>query len=690
MSSPLEKIDPKIFRDLQFSLTDLLAGDDSILSRPEYQTLSAKNIMMALDYLTHNPNIPDKERAELTANSWRVNYRSKPPTPENFITQKYLGPAAASTYDRIKNEFVNFMDPRKPYRNLILYPHIGWGKSYLSMLINIYVGTHLSMMRNPYKFFGLNPASVLTQLLISYSLKKSSELLLEPLIAVLETSPFFEKVHTREAMIKKDRDYERQSNVDKIYWTTAVPTSAIQFSNGANFKLASSAHSLLGLTVVTGTMSELAFFRDAGKSDEYIMRVFNDLKGRVDTRMKGNYWGRTILDSSPNTLDSPIDDYVVNSAHKDPINYIVDGSCWKWAPEDYDLSKTFKVFVGGKGQLPKIMDNEEEALQHPTEKVIEVPLELRQFFSDDIYKALKDRAGIPSGSADSLIYDYSKIEAIFDCRLRNIYTHIQASENDRPEQLIWNQVVGQLFRKRAGRIEFWYKPHIPRCVAIDQSLAHDVTCISAVHVERLPGTDDAMYVVDFTIPIAPMGDRINLDAIKLFVKDLRDLGGMDISHVSYDNFQSAPSIQFLNAAGFETEKLSVDLTLEPYLNFMSLINTHRVTVGRNIYVKNNIKSLRIVKGGTGKNKRKTSKVDHDDSRPVVTTGNAAWETSPIGGYSKDCTDAIVAAIELNRMYHPIAYDAWAPEELDSLATGAAEKKRAEEQLSSFMGKLGLV
>ena len=198
-------------------LIDLIAGDEAIVSRPEYNMLDMDVIQKALDFLLNNENLSPKEKAYLLENSYRVNYRDEPPNPKNFITEKYLGASAAHTYQYIKDVFVDFMDPTKPHRNLVLYPFIGFGKSYLSTLITIYINIHMSMMRNPYKYFGLNPATVLAQLLVSYSLKKSSELLLEPLIGVLEASPFFEKVHTRESMIKRDRDYQRMTHIDKIY-----------------------------------------------------------------------------------------------------------------------------------------------------------------------------------------------------------------------------------------------------------------------------------------------------------------------------------------------------------------------------------------------------------------------------------------------------------------------------------------
>ena len=681
-----EKISEKELLNVQSMLIDLIAGDDDVLARTDYRALTLDVIMKALQFLLDNPMLDEKQKAFLIANSWRINFRDKPPSPEEFITEKYLGRAALQTYDRVKTVFKEFMDPSKPYRNLVLYPCIGWGKSYLSTLINIYIGIHLSLMRNPYKYFGLNPASILSQLLISYSLKKSSELLLEPMLAILEASPFFEKVHTREGMIKRDQEFERQSKIDKIFWTTAVPTSAIQFSNGANFKLVSNVQNLLGLTVVTGTMTELSFFRDAGKSDEYIMRLFNDLKSRIESRMKRNYYGRSILDSSPNTLDSPIDEYIVNQANKDPTNYIVKGSSWEWKLDDYDMSKTFKVFIGGKGQPPRIIEPDEDTSPLNPTKVLEVPMELKQFFIDDIYKALKDRAGIPSGSADALIYDYSKIERIFNPNLRNIYTHITANSDESPTQLIWNQVVSTFFRKKAGKLEFWYKPYLPRCISVDQSVAHDVSCIACSHVERIRDTDDQMYVVDFTIPIAPQGGRINLEAIKLFIQDLRDQGNMIISHVSFDQFQSESSMQYLSSHGFEVERLSVDLTTDPYFFLLSLIDTGRIAIGRNLHVKNNLKSLKLVKPNS---KTGRLKVDHEDSQPTILSGSLNWDKSLIGFYAKDATDAIAGSIELLRRYHPIAFDIWEPEKLDSSQNLVKEQQEALAKINNQFTNLGL-
>lgn len=138
--------------------------------------------------------------------------------------------------------------------------------SYLATLITLYLTTCITMMRDPYKYFGLNPATNLVQLLISYSLKKSSELLLEPYMQILGASPFFEKVRTKEGMVEAQASFKESEEISKIYYTTASPTSAIEFSGNLKIKLASSVQSLLGLSVVSAVLSELAFFTDAGKA----------------------------------------------------------------------------------------------------------------------------------------------------------------------------------------------------------------------------------------------------------------------------------------------------------------------------------------------------------------------------------------------------------------------------------------
>lgn len=246
MKNSLEILDPKVLENLEAVFKDILSGDSSALDRPEFKGLNINQIKTALDFILTDPDTTENQKNDLLSNSWRLNYKDRPPTPEEFLSEKYLGPAASTIYPHIKKSFIEFLNPLSPYRTCVLYPHIGWGKSFLSVLINMYIGMHLSMMRAPWKLFGGSPGSVYTQVFCAVSQKKSSELLFEPMLNMLESSPFFEKIHTKEGMAKREQDFSRMGNIDRIFWTTATPTSALQFSGGANFKLIAGPTALLG------------------------------------------------------------------------------------------------------------------------------------------------------------------------------------------------------------------------------------------------------------------------------------------------------------------------------------------------------------------------------------------------------------------------------------------------------------
>ena len=1003
--------DKSALANTQDIMKDIMAGDDKAYSLIKSMNLDIDAIKTAIGYLVNNPKLDESEKLNLVNESWRINYRRKPPTPEEFITTEYLGPVALHTYDRVKNVFKEFMDPAKSYRNLILYPHIGWGKalysqekvmipegyrkiedmkvgdtvvtpdcgtakvsavqhfpdmpiykitfsdgrtvlsggphywkaaksygsscqdeereshvhysenelehpswkiitteeilkdmeahpdqsgewfipvtepvqhtkkehtippytlgvllskdalhrvshyesseiykeldllglakihscnsfipdeykydlienrvallqglmdtkgsvecedsyshasfytessklkddfielcsglgatrctameeednsykvtvtfpdnsfpifrsrwkqsvyaksrserkdprvlyiksiertdlvggvcietddaerlfltsnyivthnSYLTALTILYVTLCVSLMRDPWNYFGLNPATVLAQVLSSYSQKKSSELLLEPFNNILDSSPFFEKVKMKEQMREADEAFREAEQVDKIFYTTASPTSAMTFSGGVNIKLASSNRDILGLSIICCAFSELSFFTEAGRSSEWIMNFYNSGKARIKSRLHGDYYGRSILDSSPNDRDNAIDAYIIGDARKDKTNYIVEGSMWKWDPERYGKERTFKVFTGATGQPPKILNPGDPLLSDAAvspDKIIDVPVSLKQDFENDVVKSLKDCAGIPSGSVHALINDYSKIEKMFFTGLRNIYTGISAPAEVSPIDLIWNQVNEKFFVRRGNRYEYYYKPHLPRVVAVDQSVVTDVTCVSMGHIERYKETGDNIFVIDFTIPVIPTKDsKVNLEAIRVFIEDLRDKGGMNIVAVGFDQFQSEVTMQNLRRDNFVVDRISSDRTMDPYMNFSALLSAGRVAVGRNIYLKNNLKSLEFTRSKRGGK----SKIDHDSSKAGITfSTDENWETSPLGMYAKDVSDATVGVIELCRRFFKTSEEVWwdSPEELEANVTRGRDLVR--EQLLDTLRTLGL-
>jgi hypothetical protein len=644
----IEGIDQKEIMDNLPALMDLLQGDMGVF-KEQLQGVDLDKLQIALQFILENEKLSDSQKNDLLANSWRVNYREKPPTPEEFLTSKYIGRMEDHIYPRVKKWFLEFFDESKPYRNAVLYPFIGAGKSTLAVLINLYICTHMALMRDPKKYLNQAPSAILTFALCSYNMKKATEVLLEPFINLLEVSDFFIKMRTREDMIRVEKQYQDDHVHGKIFWTTASMqgASAMQFSNGMHFKLISSVQNLLGLTIVCGTMTELAFFREAGKGDDYIMRFFNDLKRRIDSRMKGNYWGRSILDSSPNDLESPVDKYCMFEADKDDLNYVVKGSRWDWVAEDYKfINDRFPVFKGGNGKPPTILSTAEG---YQPDDVLWVPKQDYQVFHDDLTKSLKDIGGIPQGNLDKIFYDYEKIERCFVPTMKSVYFCIKADARMAPYELIWKQIRDELFVKSGNSYHFYYKPRIPRVFHIDQSISNDMTAIAFCHVERKPQIQgasidvikDIIYVIDFVVPIHPFGGRINLDAVREFITDIYTKGGIPIIKGSFDTFQSEASIQHLERYGIEMDHVSVDDSLDPYMTLAQVVEQGNLKLGRNIFFKNNLRSLRM----SSTKIAKKLKIDHSLGDTINPSGaDYAWDTSLLGINAKDISDAVAGAI----------------------------------------------
>jgi hypothetical protein len=637
----------KQIKNAPFMIKDLISGDDSVFESPLFADITAEEIQVAVGAIINNSHLTDSQKKFYLNNTWKIHYQGNkpPPTIEEFLTPYYLGDTANSLYPYIKQDLVNFWNPSKPYRNAILAPFIGYGKSTESVISNLFVSTHLMLMRDPKKYFFKAPTTRITQILISFNLDQANDLLLDPFKQILESTDKFEKCRTYDSLLKKNRE----QGVEKFFWTTSHPTAAITFSNGVNITLASNPSKLLGKNIIMGTMSEISFFIDRGFSQEFVMRIFNDLKNRIYSRFKTkdgkiNYWARSILDSSPNDLENAIDRYIWGEAHKDSTNFIIKGSMWDFRPDEFDMSKLFPIFKGDASRQPKIVSTE-QSNQYDSSEIIFVPEELKQRFEDDLVKSLKDLAGIPAGKQGKLIPNKEIIEEMFIPSLKNNYSYIEAPHYLPPEKLIWNSVWEIFFIQHGDRYEFWRYPQAVRFISLDQSITGDTTGFSMVHKET-DSKGSEIFVVDMTLAVVPNKSRINLDSLVEFVLDLLRIGGIRIGAVSFDRFESESGKQKLLRHGIEVDSLSVDTSTGPYMGLVALMNTHRVKVGRNIFLKNNLKSLIMSKTKTGR-----PKVDHTFGvLSDVEGASDSWETSGFGLYAKDVSDTVAASISLCQKY----------------------------------------
>lgn len=418
-------------------------------------------------------------------------------------------------------------------------------------------------------------------------------------------------------------------------------------------------------TIVYVGMSELSWWEQNGWTKEAIKSFFDKACQRVDSRMNGHYLGRYVIDSSPFSLEAPIDKWIWEQAVNDPKWYCVLGAKWDYFknefPEFFDKKGeeihnwdvAFQCYKGGKSEPPKCCKSEGEANLYDPLDLVWCPRKdikptgvtnLMSLALQNPVEFLRDWAGIPAGSSDRIFQAGSTIENIFDNDLRNIYTSIVADADDEPEHLIWNQIKDKFFINFNGKHLFYREANAKRVLAIDQSTAGDATAITMAHWEysKDPSGDvKNVCVVDFSIMLIPKGKKINLEAIKDFILDLIDIGNINVGMVSFDNFQSDSSRQALKRRGVPLEYVTVDKKNEPYQALIDYITHGRFVAGKNLFLKNNLRSIHWVKRDSG-----TTKVDHFNGKIVNESENVDWDTSLIGVNAKDAADTCAACIHM--------------------------------------------
>lgn len=675
---------PKQVNELKYIIKDILSGDPAAAKDERYSYLNFKQVKIALDWLQNN-NFDEELQTLLMSEPWRLVYKTKPPTPEEFLSNKYIGAMADNLFLPVKKHFLDYFDVTKPYRNAYLNPSIGAGKSTFTMMALLYVACLYALMRDPWKFFSKAKTTIFAITLCAVTITKAKEIYEEPIRQLIESADFWKQCRTHSEMLEEEKHLKEIDTIEYIPWKSGSDTYVFNTGNNLQWKVISNANSLLGVNILFGCMTEITFFLEAGKgwTTAKIFNFFSKLKERISNRFQNAYLARMILDSSPSTLEDPIQNYITYDAPKFEESFIWKGARWDLYPEEFpdycDLENAgtldqkvktvrnnfdvaFQLYKGGNGKPPIVCENENEASQFSATDLIWCPKKqyTKNGTSNFLAKArdnpiefMKDWAGLPAGTPDRLFYRDDWIENCFENGLKNNYGAIVALAEEQPEHLIWDQIWPRFFQKMLNKYKFYYEPDIPRAVSIDQSKSKDCTCIAMTHVELDPERIDEhtgrplmVYVTDFTIVLIPKGSHINLDAIKFFIHDLKYLGNINLRHVSFDGWQSDAARQFLKRDGIKVDYLSVDSNNEPYYMYYDMVINRRWHCGKNIFAKNNMKSLHEVRRvRTG-----SVKIDHFEGPLNYDWEDGTWQSCTAGINAKDCTDAISGSIYLTSLY----------------------------------------
>ena len=322
-----------------------------------------------------------------------------------------------------------------------------------------------------------------------------------------------------------------------------------------------------------------------------IMDVYTNIRRRMESRfmVEGRNYGMMFLVSSKATESSFLEAYIADQVKKGYPIYVVDQPLWKVKPAAYS-GKMFKVAVGNKyvpsrviadGTPEEVKARCDAAIQMGL-RIIDVPVEHRQAFDQNLDKALQDVAGIST----SVVTKTFSIEKILKCK-HPTYTNPFRSE------------VVTLGVDDTLKLQDFFDVSLvpdeifgaPIFIHLDASVSGDRTGLSGVGIvgtkevtqystdfEAEPVvSEELVYQQAFTVGIqAPSDSEISFEKTRQFIYYLRDEVGLNIKFVSTDGFQSVDTRQILKVKGFEVGYTSLDRSPDGYDGLKSAINDQRI------------------------------------------------------------------------------------------------------------------
>lgn len=439
-----------------------------------------------------------------------------------------------------------FKDPYK-YTTVILTGCIGSGKSTIGTFIGLYCLYCLLSLRDPHSFFGIEATQNNIMFIFNnLTLSKAYTGMYGTFMGHCLKSPWFM------ARGKVTGD------VNKTY----LPDKRVRFG------LASEEYH------VTSTDCFCFFFDEANDvlhneanfQDSYAMKILNAANQRIRSRFRSKdrsmFFGKSIVISSKQSEMAFLERYTEDIVAKDPDSvYVFDKPQWEVIPISLS-GKKFRVAYGNKNVKSRIMSDDENVEETKAQgyKVIEVPVEYRKDFDDNLNRALTEVAGVSVSYIDKFFSREYVMQAVNHTRTNPFSQDVL--------------IVG--LKDDKSYKDYFDPKKIPKewqqekiYMHFDTSKNKDRTGISAVSQSK---TNPEEVHQLFTVAIeAPKNDQICFKKHEDFIFYLYDELGWDIQNASSDGFNSAQLKQNFILHGIEADYISPDRTSVPYLSLQRLL-----------------------------------------------------------------------------------------------------------------------
>lgn len=535
-----------------------------------------------------------------------ADYKELPVDIETFLTDdRYLGKAWKDAEGNSKlypfwleKLKILFPDPyTTSVNNYIESGARGLGKSEVAVgACCAYIMYRVMCLKDPIQYYSLKATDKIGFAFMNITKDLSEEIAVDKFQKTIQMSPWF-----------MSRGTTRQRN-NQVYWDPPSPINVI---------IGSQSSDVIGQALLFSFFDEISFIKnlDIDKQKQKALDMIDTAIGGMKTRFikDGKNPTLLILASSKRSEKSFLEEHMKKKVQNEGENVlIVDEPVWNVKPKGTYSEKTFRVALGNKYLQSQIIpDNDTNDWEDKGFKVINVPVDFKPDFQDDIDRALCDFAGISSSEINKYISGTALADCISD-DIQNPFTREILEIGNGPDD---HQQYYDSFDLNKIPKELKYKPLF---IHMDMSISGDMTGIAGVwikgkktSIDELNQSKDLYYQLAFSVSIkAPKGRQISFEKNRNFIYWLKEQG-FAIKGISTDTFQSYDTGQALTAKGYNYEIISVDRVdsnshiNKPYQYFKSTIYEKRFKMYRCKTLQDEIIDL--------ERNINTGRIDHPDS-----------------------------------------------------------------------------
>lgn len=462
-----------------------------------------------------------------------------------------------------------FKDGKQNYTTVVLTGGIGTGKSTVAAYIILRKLYELSCYKNIPGLFEMMSNSFTSFLYFSLTKYQAERTGFAQFRSIVDGVPYFNEHFCR----NKYRN------------------STLDFPENVRLFYGSSTGDCIGQNMIGSILDEANFFGDSSGSDvDYgnVVKLHDSIMSRQASRYTRNGVNHSLsVVVSSSTFQSSYTQQLYEKSLTDPSIKYARARLWDIKPKGTYSDEMFYVFAGNDKFDPFIIDSTstlcvklgisldpslsvKEAIARLSQEyrllIDEAPIDFFSIYNSNIIQGLQDFSGLSVASTGKLFSSRSTFESCIDTSIQPLFTKHEftvETMNDDPSNCIQYYLNG---------IEFPHK-ECPRYLHIDIGVSTDaygLACCYKYGSKVVDGIETPEYYYDFALRIVPppAPKRVSISRCHEFIKYMRDNLGLRIGLITFDQFQSMASRQYLEENGFNVAYQSVDKTDEQHLFFV--------------------------------------------------------------------------------------------------------------------------